>query len=583
MGHIEELDNGNWLISWGGSGATEESVTEWNPRTGKEVLTLNIGPERKPLPTRAYPVNPEALAPRSNPLTAIISDSASNSGFHIGSSGRPTVVVAFNQPVVDFAADTPSVIVTGATVDSVTPHIAVGEVAHAYRFTLTPAGDERITLTLRADQPCASGGICTAGGAVLSTVPLVHAIPGPVTVSFGAAPATVSEGSAVDVTVTLNPAHGRAADIAIPLAVSGTATRDDDYAVPMSVTFSPTARTKTESLTALADLLVEGEETIEVGFGDLPGGVTAGSTATTVVTIADTTTATLSFQVSNAQVAEGNATALEFAAGPGITFTTAQTITLTLGGTAQAADYMLSVGGITLSSPYILSLPVGANAVTARLTIVNDTLPEGAETLTVRAVRGTDDLGTVTLTIPTSDTNLPKVTIHAATSGSPSEGTTLAFTLRRTGATDTALPVVVHVGESGAMLGTPPTPATIAAGAASETFSVPMDDDQVVEAASVVTASVSTSSAYEVGVPQVASVTVRDNDTAQFTVSVLPAEITPAEIVEGESAEVTVAITNNVTFATVQTLHLTFPAAATGTAQGGGLHHCVRDPHAVGG
>ena len=155
----------------------------------------------------------------------------------------------------------------------------------------------------------------------------------------------------------------------------------------------------------------------------------------------------------------------EFAApGPGITFTTAQTITLTLGGTAQAADYMLSVGGITLSSPYILSLPVGANAVTARLTIVNDTLPEGAETLTVRAVRGTDDLGTVTLTIPTSDTNLPKVTIHAATSGSPSEGTTLAFTLRRTGATDTALPVVVHVGESGAMLGTPPpTPATIAA------------------------------------------------------------------------------------------------------------------------
>ena len=271
-GHIEELDNGNWLISWGGSGVTEESVTEWNPRTGKEVLTLNIGSEENPLSTRAYPVNPEALAPRSNPLTAIISDSASNSGFHSGSSGRPTVVVAFNQPVVDFAADTPSVIVTGATVDSVTSHIAAGEVAHAYRFTLTPAGDERITLTLLADQPCASGGICTAGGAVLSTVPLAHAIPGPVTVSFGAAPATVSEGSAVDVTVTLNPAHGRAADVAIPLAVSGTATRDDDYAVPMSVTFSPTARTKTESLTALADLLVEGEETIEVGFGDLPGG-----------------------------------------------------------------------------------------------------------------------------------------------------------------------------------------------------------------------------------------------------------------------------------------------------------------------
>ena len=568
LGHIEELDNGNWLISWGGSGATEESVTEWNPRTGREVLTLNIGPERKPLPTRAYPVNPEALAPRSNPLTAIISDSASNSGFHIGSLGRPTVVVAFNQPVADFAADTPSVIVTGATVDSVTPHIAVGEVAHAYRFTLTPAGDERITFTLRADQPCASGGICTAGDAVLSTVPLAHAIPGPVTVAFGAGAYSVTEGGTVDIRVELNRAHDRSGDVAIPLAVSGTATRTADYTLSTSVTFSSTERIKTVTLAAVADLLVEGDESVEVGFGTL-GGVSTGSPASTTVTVADATDDSITLRAARTDVAEGNALDLTFSAGAGITFTTAQTITLTLGGTAQAADYMLSVGGITLSSPYILSLPVGANAVTARLTIVNDTLPEGAETLTVRAVRGTDDLGTVTLTIPTSDTNLPKVTIHAATSGSPSEGTTLAFTLRRTGATDTALPVVVHVGESGAMLGTPPTPATIAAGAASETFSVPMDDDQVVEAASVVTASVSTSSAYEVGVPQVASVTVRDNDTAQFTVSVLPAEITPAEIVEGESAEVTVAITNNVTFATVQTLHLTFPAAATGTATKG--------------
>ena len=570
-GHIEELDNGNWLISWGGSEVTEESVTEWNPRTGKEVLTLNIGSEENPLSTRAYPVNPEALAPRSNPLTAIISDSASNSGFHSGSSGRPTVVVAFNQPVVDFAADTPSVIVTGATVDSVTPHIAVGEVAHAYRFTLTPAGDERITLTLLADQPCASDGICTAGGAVLSTVPLAHAIPGPVTVAFEAGAYSVTEGGTVDIRVELNRAHDRSGDVAIPLAVSGTATRTADYTLPTSVTFGPTETIKTVTLAAEPDLLVEGDESVEVGFGTLPRGVGPGSLTTTTRTIADATADTLHFRVGRTDVAEGNALDLTFSAGAGITFTTAQTITLTLGGTAQAADYMLSVGGITLSSPYILSLPVGANAVTARLTIVNDTLPEGAETLTVRAVRGTDDLGTVTLTIPTSDANLPKVTIHAATSGSPPEGTTLAFTLRRTGATDTALPVVVQVSESEAMLGTPPpTTATIAENSATATLSVPTDDDQVVEAASVVTANVSASSAYEVGVPQAASVTVRDTDTAQFTVSVLPAEIT-----EGESATVTVAITNGVTFATDQTLSVTlsgaYPSDYTVTAAGGVL------------
>ena len=561
-GHIEELDNGNWLISWSGSGATEESVTEWNPRTGREVLTLNIGPERKPLLTRAYPVNPEALAPRSNPLTAIISDSASNSGFHSGSSGRPTVVVAFNQPVVDLAADTPSVIVTGATVDSVTPHIAVGEVAHAYRFTLTPAGDERITLTLLADQPCASGGICTAGGAVLSTVPLAHAIPGPVTVAFEAGAYSVTEGGAVDIRVELNRAHGRAADVAIPLAVSGTATRDDDYAVPMSVTFSPTARTKTESLTALADLLVEGEETIEVGFGDLPGGVTAGSTATTVVTITDTTTATLSFQVSNAQVAEGNATALKFAAGPGITFTTAQTITLTLGGTATVGtDYTLAVGGTLLSAPYTVQLPAGANAATVTLTAENDLVQELlAETITVSAQHGTTALGSRSLTIPPSDTTLPVVRISGP-SGRPAEGTALAFTLTRTGETTAALPVTVAVSETVAMLtATPPTTVTFPIDAASVALSVPTVDDTVVEADSTMTVTVQTPTpaTYEVGVPQAASVTVRDNDTAIFALTVIP-----EEIVEGADAEVRVAIDNGVTFATDQAISLALTGEAT--------------------
>ena len=562
-GHIEALDNGNWLISWSGPGVTEESVTEWNPRTGKEVLTLNIGSEDNPLATRAYPVNPEALAPRSSPLTAIISDSASNSGFHSGSSGRPTVVVAFNQPVVDFAADTPSVIVTGATVDSVTSHIAAGEVAHAYRFTLIPTGDDEITFTLRADQPCASGGICTAGDAVLSTVPLAHAIPGPVTVSFGAASADVSEGSAVDVTVTLNRAHERAVAVEIPLALPESATLDVDYAMLMRVTFGPTETSKTVPLAARADRLVEGTETVTVGFGDLPGGVTAGSTATTVVTIADTTTATLSFQVSNAQVAEGNATALKFAAGPGITFTTAQTITLTLGGTATVGtDYTLAVGGTLLSAPYTVQLPAGANAATVTLTAENDLVRElMAETITVSAQHGTTALGTRSLTIPPSDTTLPVVRISGS-SGRPAEGTALAFTLTRTGETTAALPVTVAVSETVAMLtATPPTTVTFPIDAASVALSVPTDDDTVVEADSTMTVTVQTPptpATYEVGVPQAASVTVRDNDTAIFALTV-----TPEEIVEGADAEVRVAIDNGVTFATDQTISLALTGEAT--------------------
>ena len=566
-GHAEPLPNGDWLVSWSNLPPHENSVVHVDAETDTRKLSLTIehiaGQEIGEIDTtRATTISPVALADVPLPLEAEIVEIAD---FHTGTPSSPTVVVAFNQPVVeDFADTTPSVAVTGVSTWSVAPYVKAGAPAHAYQFTLIPTGDDEITFALVADQPCDMGGICTAGEEPLSNAP-ADIIPGPVTVSFGAAPADVSEGSAVDVTVTLNPAHDRSGDVAIPLAVSGTATRDDDYAVPMSVTFSPTARTKTESLTALADLLVEGEETIEVGFGDLPGGVTAGSTATTVVTITDTTTATLSFQVSNAQVAEGNATALKFAAGPGITFTTAQTITLTLGGTATVGtDYTLAVGGTLLSAPYTVQLPAGANAATVTLTAENDLVQElMAETITVSAQHGTTALGSRSLTIPPSDTTLPVVRISGS-SGRPAEGTALAFTLTRTGETTAALPVTVAVSETGAMLtATPPTTVTFPIDAASVALSVPTVDDTVVEADSTVAVTVQTPTlaTYEVGVPQMARVTVTDNDTATFALTV-----TPEDIIEGADAEVEVAITNGVTFATEQTIRLAFSPAASDPA-----------------
>ena len=86
------------------------------------------------------------------------------------------MIVAFNQPVVDFSASSPSISVTGATIESVLSHIVAGEAANAYVVTLTPAGTSDITIGLVADQPCADGGICTAGEILLSEVPASHVI-----------------------------------------------------------------------------------------------------------------------------------------------------------------------------------------------------------------------------------------------------------------------------------------------------------------------------------------------------------------------------------------------------------------------
>ena len=567
-GHVAPLDNGDWLISWGQNPRDRQPLEHTNvqadPDTGSVKFTLqshDINGNRAGSPNvrenRALPLSPVALAARVLPLEAEIVEVAD---FHTGAAARPTVVVAFNQPVVALTVPTPSVRVGDAEVE-VEPYLVPGAPAHAYQFTLTPTGDDKIDFTLVAGQACADDGICTAGGAMLSNAP-TDDIPGPVTVSFGEAFYSVAEGDEKPVTVTLNRAHGRADAVEIPLAVSGAS--PEDYTVPERVRFRPTETTKRITVTARTDAVVEGTETVELGFGTLPEGVTAG--ATTDVRLTDATDASLQFSVSATQVAEGNAAELTFSAGTGITFTTPQTIELAITGTqgATAADYTLT--GTTLTSPSTLTLPAGHNAVTARLAAVDDSDPEGRESIVVQATHGnlpTNDRTRV-LTIPANDGALPVVTIQAGTN-SPEEGRDLAFRLNRTGATTAELPVHLAVDESEAMLGpNPPTSVTFQRGESNVTLNVPTDDDQVVEAASTVTVTVQASTAYEVGSPQAASVTVRDNDAAAFDLT-----MAPTEIVEGDSAEVKVAITNGVTFATAQTIRLAFPAAAMDTATKG--------------
>ena len=191
-GHVAPLDNGDWLISWGRHPPgdrlpLEHTNVQADPDTGSVKFTLqshDIAGNRAGSPNvrenRALPLNPVALAVRVLPLEAEIVEIAD---FHTGLDSSPTVVVAFNQPVVDVEQNTPSVDVAGATVERVSSYIVAGAPAHAYQFTLTPTGNDKIDFTLVAGQACADDGICTAGGARLSKA-ATDDIPGPVTVAF---------------------------------------------------------------------------------------------------------------------------------------------------------------------------------------------------------------------------------------------------------------------------------------------------------------------------------------------------------------------------------------------------------------
>ena len=195
-GTVFALDNGDWLVSWGRVLGEDdrfpdnEMATLVDPATGQEKLGIRfreLSSNARQRRINATVAPAEALAPQPEPLIARFPASDHTSLVHTGSGDAPQVIVAFNQPVVDFDETTPSLNVTSATVASVSAHIVAGESANAYVLTLTPAGARHIIVRLVADQPCADGGICTAGDTLLPEVPSSHAILGDTT------PPTVSK------------------------------------------------------------------------------------------------------------------------------------------------------------------------------------------------------------------------------------------------------------------------------------------------------------------------------------------------------------------------------------------------------
>ena len=150
--------------------------------------------------------------------------------------------------------------------------------------------------------------------------------------------------------------------------------------------------------------------------------------------------------------------------------------------------------------------------------------------------------------------------------GAVSEGDDAVFTLRRTDTLGTpltqALSVRVEVTATGGILsGAPSTTVTFAAGESTAELRASTVDDTVVEDAATVTALVRADTAsparYEAGSPNSATVTVRDDDVASFSVSA-----GAPQVVEGDTATVTVH-TGGVTFAQAQTLDVTVAGNAT--------------------
>ena len=108
-----------------------------------------------------------------------------------------------------------------------------------------------------------------------------------VTVSFGAASYSVAEGDDVTVTVELSADPER--EVIIPLTATnqGGATDADYSGVPANVTFDSGDTSKTFTFTATDDSVDDDGESVVLGFGALPDGVTPGTVPSSTVSIAD--------------------------------------------------------------------------------------------------------------------------------------------------------------------------------------------------------------------------------------------------------------------------------------------------------
>ena len=163
------------------------------------------------------------------------------------------------------------------------------------------------------------------------------------TIHFGSASYTVSEGGSVDVAVTLSKAPGSEAVIPLTASNQGGATASDYSGVPTSVTFGAAETSKTFTFTAAQDTADDDGESILLGFGTLPGGITAttGQAAATTVSITDDDDpqVMVSFGASTYTAAEGSTATVTVTLSADPERTVEVQITKTEQGGATAADY----------------------------------------------------------------------------------------------------------------------------------------------------------------------------------------------------------------------------------------------------
>ena len=330
----------------------------------------------------------------------------------------------------------------------------------------------------------------------------------------------------------------------VVLGFAGSAELDTDYAVSaQTLTLQAGALLATATITAHNDTVDEDDELIEITASH--DGRTAGALQT--VKITDDDTASISLLLDPDTLAE-NAGSTTVTVRTDMAFATEQTISLAFAGSAQReTDY--SVPGDTLT------LPATETEISTTVTVTDDSVIEGDETIQITASHGSDQ---VQKSITITDDDAAALTLTLSHDTIAEAGGSATVTVSIGSATFADGQTITLKFDGSATRGTDYLASVdtlaLTATQTEASATVTASDDSIDEGDESIriTAVLGSDEVQK-------SITITDDDTASIELTVNPTSIAEA----GGSATVTVSTAGGTTFGTEQTISLSFAGGAT--------------------
>ena len=425
---VQTVLNSGTALGGGIDYTLPSEVVQFAPGETSKVINIPISDDTLPeanetiILTLDNPTNARLSSTAANTvftLTITDNDAAppatvgftSTTGTGVESVGTAPLYVTLSGPqtgvvTVDFAVTGGTATTADHTITAGTLTFAAGEMAKRIPNSIVDDGDQEPSETIVLTLSNPSGAALSANATHTYTVTDNDSQ----TLSIAATASSASEPGTHGL-FTITRAGATTSATTVNITISGTATAGGDYdAIPATVTLDAGSATKTIPVTIIDDATGEGSETVIVALAAGLYGIGSPSTAT--VTIAD--------DEPTVTIGASDSAAAEAGIDPGAiviarTGSTTESLTLnaTISGTASApSDYA------AFALPVVI--PAGSSSLALSITPVDDSAPEGNESVIVTLNIAPGYLisgpASATVTIADDDVNSPpSVAINSPT------------------------------------------------------------------------------------------------------------------------------------------------------------------------